>query len=78
LDDALLYVYLTPAPTAETSSVDGAGDVACSNPTNFVAFKALPIDRARHEASGSAFVELSALDDLASVNTRQEAVDLML
>jgi len=46
--------------------------------TNFAAFKALPIDRARREGSGSAFVEPSAPDDLAGVSTCQEAVDLMV
>ena len=46
--------------------------------TNFAAFKALPIDRARRDVSGSAFVEPCAPDDLASVNTCQEAVDLMV
>ncbi|KAI0277671.1 SacI homology domain-containing protein [Russula aff. rugulosa BPL654] len=73
----------TPAPAAETSSADGASDAghaaaSNTNTTNFAAFKALPIDRARREASGSAFVEPSAPDDLASVNTCQEAVDLMV
>ena len=58
--------------------MDGASDAAASTTTNFAAFKALPIDRARREASGSAFVEPCAPDDLASVNTCQEAVDLMV
>ena len=68
----------TPVPTAEASGEDGAGDAASSNTTNFAAFKALPIDRARRDINGSAFVEPSAPDDLASVNTCQEAVDLMV
>jgi hypothetical protein len=69
----------TPAPIAENSSTDGASDAAKdSNTTNFAAFKALPIDRARGDVSGSTFVEPSAPDDLASANTCQEAVDLMV
>jgi len=66
----------TPAPTAETSNA--AGDAADLNTTNFAAFKALPMDRARREVSGSAFIEPSAPDDLAGVSTCQEAVDLMV
>lgn len=68
----------TPAPTAETGSADGASDAANSNTTNFAAFKALPIDRARRDVSGSTFIEPCAPDDLASVKTCQEAVDLMV
>jgi hypothetical protein len=68
----------TPAPTTETSGADGAGDAADSNATNFAAFKALPMDRTRREVSGSAFIEPCAPDDLASVNSCQEAVDLMV
>jgi len=66
----------TPAPTAETSNA--AGKAAESNATNFAAFKALPIDRTRREVGGSAFIEPSAPDDLAVVNTCQEAVNLMV
>ncbi len=68
----------TPAPTPETSIAAGASDATDSNTTNFAAFKALPIDRAWREGSGSAFVEPAAPDDLAGVSTCKEAVDLMV
>jgi hypothetical protein len=67
----------TPAPTPETSSAAGANDTTDLNTTNFAAFKALPIDRAWREGSGSAF-EPAAPDDLAGVSTCKEAVDLMV
>ena len=82
LSSAALPTPPAPAPTPGTGSAADAGasssDAPSTDTTNFAAFKALPIDRARREGSGGTFVEPSAPDDLAGVSTCQEAVGLMV
>lgn len=68
----LLSSTALPSPEMSTG---GNGNAAS---TSFAAFKAFPIDPARTRREGSTCVESAAPDELASVSTCQEAVDLMV